>query len=149
MNAALWSPVLLSLIFWAFVLGISILPGYLKYRERKLLHETARAIIAQGGTVSPEMLETLKGRVRSRDDDGQGMPLGSKATNIGIIILGAAGGVAAFGALLAGAMWYNHFYTGATMAGPIIVGAGLLVGAIGVAFLFIGIRTRNQADKAA
>lgn len=141
------TPVLVTLIFWGFILGVIILPIYIRYRARKLSHETVRAIIAQGEAIPPEMLEALRAPVRDYDGE-RGLPLGERATNVGIIILGVAGGIALFGAILGGAMWYNHFYTGATMAGPIIVGAGLLVGAIGTAFLFIGARTRNQAVKA-
>jgi hypothetical protein len=139
------TPVLVTLIFWAFVLGVIILPIYFRYRARKLVHETVRTIIAQGGTIPPEMLNALKNPDR---DQERGVPLGEKATNIGIIILSVGGGLGMFGVILAGAMWYNRFYTGATMAGPIIVGAGLLVGAIGVAFLFIGARTRKQPVNA-
>ena len=139
--------VLLALIFWGFVLGVVVLPVYFRYRARRLVHETVRAMIAQGAPVPPEMLESLQGPIRDRDDE-RGMPVGEKATNIGIIILSVGGGIGLFGAILAGAMWYNRFYTGATMAGPIIIGAGLLVGAIGAAFLFIGARTRKQAVKA-
>lgn len=131
------SGVLVALIFWGFVLGVSILPVYFRYRERKNLHETVRTIIASGGSPSDELMKMLQAPQKASS-----MPSGEKAVATGIIICCVALGIMGFGAVLAYVLWYNDL-GGGLIAGPIIMAGGLFVGMIGVAFLMIGKRTRK------
>jgi hypothetical protein len=133
-------PILLNLIFWTFVLLVVLGPAFLRYRDRKQVHETIRTIIAQGGEIPPELMDALK-PIRS------GMPRSSKLIFDGTIVTCLGVGVMMFGVILGSALWFNNIYRGATIAGPAIVGGGLILALIGVAFLLTGKRAaKHEAE---
>ena len=131
--AAVLVPILSGLIFWGFVLGVCILPIYFRYRDRRQAHETVRAIVAQGGELPPELLSAIM-------PGGRAAPNGAKIEAGGTIVTFLGGGVMVFGMTLWAALFFNGVYKAASIAGPVIMAAGLIVVLIGYALTLVGRR---------
>lgn len=137
--------VLVALIFWGFVLGVVVLPLWIRYRDRRQLHETVRAYIAKGEAVPPEIASILQ-RVPADEArsgvNGLGLEVG------GLIVTYIAGGVVGFGVIIALVLWGRGDLRDGLTAGPIIAGGGLVAGMLGAGLRAAGRHALAKNGKA-
>jgi hypothetical protein len=124
--AALFVPI----AFFAMIAGIVILPRYFKSQERTKLADTLRIAIEKGQPIPPEMIEAM-----ARDTKPMPLPSPDRDLRRGIVWLGMAVGLAAFG----GAMSFEEpdwLYP--------MIGIAAFPGFIGLAFIVIALFTRGK-----
>jgi hypothetical protein len=113
----LWIPIIAIIgAFGAPVLIICIV-YYFSGRKQKMFHETLQELIKAGQEVSPEMLANMPGHGGKQQAHKNDIRTGTITLSVGI-------GIALFGAIGVGE--------------EVILGAGLLVGSIGLGLLLYG-----------
>ena len=125
--------VLVPVGFFAMIAAISIVPNWLRMRERQDMQATVRAAIEKGQPLPPELIEALSKDVK--------LPKASSAhrdMRIGVILLAVAAGVALTGVAL-GQINDNAMF--GTVSGAAIPGM------IGVAFIILSFFNPNKRSS--
>lgn len=120
-----------SIMFFAMIAAIVIVPRWLKARERETLQGTLRTAIEKGQPLPPEVIEAI-----SRD--AKPAPSAARDLRRGILLLCVAAAFVAMG--YAGDYWGE----GDTDAFGWLVGLAAFPGFIGVAFLIMGVLNRGK-----
>ena len=122
-----------SIMFFAMIAAIVIVPRWLRAREREALQATLRAAIEKGQPLPPEMIEAI-----SRD--AQSAPSSDRDLRRGVVLLCIAG---AFVALAyAGAYWSEDDND----AFGWMLGIAAFPGFIGLASLIMGLIGRGKRN---
>ncbi|MFN3522422.1 MAG: DUF6249 domain-containing protein [Phenylobacterium sp.] len=117
--------ILVPLGFFAMIAGIVIYPRYLKSQERLRLQDTLRTAIEKGQPLPPEVIEAISSDARTKP-----APSPQRDLRTGIVWLGVAVGLAAFG-------WIIGFEEpDATYP---MMGVAAFPGFIGLAFIVIAL----------
>jgi hypothetical protein len=122
------APFAVPIAFFAMIAAIVIVPRYYKSLERTKLADTLRIAIEKGQPIPPEMIEAMA-------RDTKPVPSPDRDMRRGIVWLGLAIGLAAFG----GAMSFEEpdwFYP--------MIGIAAFPGFIGLAFIVIALFTRGK-----
>jgi hypothetical protein len=90
--AGIISSVFTTAIVFSAIVAIIVVPRYLKARERTALHKTIQAAYDKGQQLPPELIQALTQDVKVKPK-----PSPSRDLRTGIIWLGVAVGLAAFG----------------------------------------------------
>ena len=123
--------ILIPIAFFAMIAAIVVLPNYFKSQERQKMADTLRAAIDRGQPLPAEVVNAISSGVKPPPSPGRDL-------RIGIIWLGVAIGLAAFGLVLGFAEPDATFPMIACAAFP---------GFIGLAFIVLGFINRGK-DKA-
>ncbi len=143
-TVAMFTGVLQGLIFWAFVLalvlGLVLVPRYLRSRDRQKTIELMRIALEKGQPLPPELIASLTKEPEPRRGAGQSSDL-----RRAIVLIAVGLGIAGFGAGIGYGIGYASPVGGAVVGG-IIAGIGAIPGFIGVAFLVLWLATgRNRS----
>ena len=122
--------VLVPVGFFAMIAAISIVPNWLRMRERQEMQATVRAAIEKGQPLPPELIEAL-----SKDVKVTKASSAHRDMRIGVILLAVAGGVALTGVAL-GQINDNAMF--GTVSGAAIPGM------IGLAFVILSFFNPNK-----
>jgi hypothetical protein len=116
-------------IFWVFLAVIVIVPRYFRARERQEVQRTIRAAIEHGQPLPSEMIDAMTRNARWT------RPRNDLRTGVILIFIGAS--LAAFGYIL------GLSDSGETARYPMMA-IGAIPGCLGVAFLLVGLFTREK-----
>jgi hypothetical protein len=119
----------IPIFIFAMITAMVIVPRYFKSIERQKMAEALRAAIERGQTLPPDIVDTMAATAKIP-------PSPSRDLRTGIIWVGVAVGLAAFGIALGFEEPDATFPTLAMAAFP---------GFIGVAFIVLGLINRNKA----
>jgi hypothetical protein len=120
-----------TILFWVFLTAVIIVPIYLKYQDRRRMHETLRIAFEKGQPVPPELIAALQSNIAPRRPTTPESDL-RKAIILMAIGLGLCG--------LGYGLWYGLMSVNdiaAYVTGGSIAGAGAIPGLIGVAHLVL------------
>ena len=121
-----------SVMFFAMIAAIVIVPRWIKSREREQLQATLRMAIEKGQPLPPEVIEAI-----SRD--ARPVPSAARDLRRGVILLCVAAALVAVG--YAGVYWGD----GDTDGVGWLIGLAAFPGFIGMAFLIMGLLNRGKA----
>lgn len=124
----LW--ILVPLSPFLLVAALVLVPAYLRSKERQKMADALRLAIEKGQTLPPDIMDTMNVSV------AKAAPSPQRDLRVGIIWLGVAIGLAAFGIALGFEEPEATFPLVAIAAFP---------GFIGLAFLVLGLINRNRA----
>ena len=118
--------ILIPITFFAMIAALVIVPRYLKSQERIRLQDTLRAAIEKGQPLPPEVIEAISTDVRP----AKAPPSSQRDLRTGIVWLGVAVGLAAFGWMIG--------YEEPDATYP-LMGFAAFPGFIGLAFILIAL----------
>lgn len=118
--------ILIPITFFAMIAALVIVPRYLKSQERIRLQDTLRAAIEKGQPLPPEVIEAISTDVRP----AKAPPSPQRDLRTGIVWLGVAVGIAAFGWMVG--------YEEPDATYP-LMGIAAFPGFIGLAFILIAL----------
>jgi hypothetical protein len=124
--------ILVPLSPFLLVAALVLVPAYLRSRERQKLQETLRMAIEKGQPLPTEIVEAMSTNVRTL----RAPPSPGRDLRIGIIWLGVAIGLAAFGVALG--------FEEPDAVFP-LVACACFPGFIGLAFIVLGLINRTKA----
>jgi hypothetical protein len=124
----LW--ILVPLSPFLLVAALVLVPAYLRSKERQKMADALRLAIEKGQTLPPDIMDTMNVSV------AKAAPSPQRDLRVGIIWMGVAIGLAAFGIALGFEEPEATFPLVAIAAFP---------GFIGLAFLVLGLINRNRA----
>jgi hypothetical protein len=124
----LW--ILVPLSPFLLVAALVLVPAYLRSKERQKMADALRLAIEKGQTLPPDIMDTMNVTV------AKAAPSPQRDLRVGIIWMGVAIGLAAFGIALGFEEPEATFPLVAIAAFP---------GFIGLAFLVLGLINRNRA----
>jgi Domain of unknown function (DUF6249) len=124
--------ILVPLSPFLLVAALVLVPAYLRSKERQKLQETLRLAIEKGQPLPPEVVEAMSSNVRSMRTP----PSPGRDLRIGVIWLGVAIGLAAFGIALG--------FEEPDAVFPLVACAAF-PGFIGLAFIVLGLVNRTKA----
>ena len=120
-----------GVVFWVFVGSIILVPVYLKYQDRRRMHETLRIAFEKGQPVPPELITALQSNIAPRQPTTPESDL-RKAIILIAVGLGLCG--------LGYGLWYGLMSVNdiaAYVTGGSVAGTGAIPGLIGVAHLVL------------
>jgi hypothetical protein len=120
-----------SIMFFAMIAAIVIVPRWLKVREREALQGTLRTAIEKGQPLPPEVIDAI-----SRD--ARPAPSAGRDLRRGVILLCVAAAFVAMG--YAGA----YYGDGDTDGVGWLIGLAAFPGFVGVAFLIMAVLNRGK-----
>ncbi len=123
--------VLIILIIFGSIASLFIVPTYLRSQERQKLQDTLRAAIEKGQPLPAEVVEAMTSDVKIKPK-----PSPYRDLRIGIIWMGVAIGLAAFGIALG--------FEEPDAVFP-LVAVACFPGFIGLAFIVLGLINRTKA----
>ena len=148
-TVAMLMGVLAQLFFWAFVLvlvlGLTLVPRYLRSRDRQKTIELMRIALEKGQPLPPELVTALSApEPQPRRGGGGGQ---SPDLRRAIVLIAVGLGIAGLGA---GMGWGIGFSSpeGGAVVGGIIAGVGAIPGFIGLAFLVLWFTTSRDRPAA-
>ena len=124
--------ILVPLSPFLLVAALVLVPAYLRSKERQKLQETLRLAIEKGQPLPPEVVEAMSSNVRTM----RMPPSPGRDLRIGVIWLGVAIGLAAFGIALG--------FEEPDAVFPLVACAAF-PGFIGLAFIVLGLINRTKA----
>jgi hypothetical protein len=124
--------ILVPLSPFLLVAALVLVPAYLRSKERQKLQETLRLAIEKGQPLPPEVVEAMSSNVRAMRTP----PSPGRDLRIGVIWLGVAIGLAAFGIALG--------FEEPDAVFPLVACAAF-PGFIGLAFIVLGLINRTKA----
>lgn len=124
----LW--ILVPLSPFLLVAALVLVPAYLRSKERQKMADALRLAIEKGQTLPPDIMDTMNVSV------AKAAPSPQRDLRVGIIWMGVAIGLAAFGIAL------GFEEPDATFP---LVAIAAFPGFIGLAFLVLGLINRNRA----
>jgi hypothetical protein len=124
--------ILVPLSPFLLVAALVLVPAYLRSKERQKLQETLRLAIEKGQPLPPEVVEAMSSNVRTMRTP----PSPGRDLRIGVIWLGVAIGLAAFGIALG--------FEEPDAVFPLVACAAF-PGFIGLAFIVLGLINRTKA----
>lgn len=122
--------VLVPVGFFTMIAAVSIVPNWLRMRERQEMQATVRAAIEKGQPLPPELIEALTKEVKAPK-----ISSAHRDMRIGVILLFIAGGVALTGVAL-GQINDNAMF--GTVSGAAVPGM------IGLAFIILSFFNPNK-----
>jgi hypothetical protein len=120
--------ILIPLSLFAMIAAIVIMPSYFKSQERQRMAEALRASIEKGEPLPPEVIAAISSNVKAPPSAGRDL-------RTGIIWVGVAVGLAAFGIALG--------FSEPDATYPLLACAAF-PGFIGLAFIVLGLINRNR-----
>ena len=124
--------ILVPLSPFLLVGALVLVPAYLRSKERQKLQETLRLAIEKGQPLPPEVVEAMSSNVRTMRTP----PSPGRDLRIGVIWLGVAIGLAAFGIALG--------FEEPDAVFPLVACAAF-PGFIGLAFIVLGLINRTKS----
>jgi hypothetical protein len=121
---------IICLVIFGSIASIFVLPRYFKSRERLQMQQTIRAAIERGQPLPPEMLDLMT-------RDSRPAPSAARDARAGVIWLGIAMGLAAFGLMMGYSFDNDH-------AQDALIGIAAFPGFIGVAYLIVALFNRGK-----
>jgi hypothetical protein len=122
--------ILIPIGFFTMIAAITIVPNWLRMRERQEIQATVRAAIEKGQPLPPELIEALSKDMRVRKASSA-----HRDMRIGVILLAISAGVALTGVALGGINDNAMFGTVSGAAVP---------GMIGLAFVILSFFNPNK-----
>jgi Domain of unknown function (DUF6249) len=124
--------ILIPITFFVMIAALVIVPRYFKSMERQKLADTLRAAIDKGQTLPPDIISAMSADVKTA-------PVQSPQRDLrtGVIWLGVAVGLAAFGIVLG-------YYEDADATVPLIAIA-TFPGFIGLAFIILSLLNKTRS----
>lgn len=117
-------------IFWVVIALIIIVPRYFRTRERQEMQRTIRAAIERGQPLPSEMIDAMTRSARSERRPRNDL-------RSGVILISVGASLAAFGYILG-------LNPDAEEARYPMMAIGAIPGCIGIAFLLVGLFTREK-----
>src|SRR5690348_4589940 len=144
-TVAMFTWVLAQFLFWGFllvlILGLTLVPRYLRSRDRQKTIELMRLALEKGQPLPPDLVTALSTpEPEPRRRGGQSSDL-----RRAIVLMAVGLGIAGLGAGLGYGIGYASPEGGAVVGG-IVAGCGAIPGFIGLAFLVLWLVGRG--DKA-
>ncbi|HZZ88156.1 MAG TPA: DUF6249 domain-containing protein [Caulobacteraceae bacterium] len=136
-----------TLFFWGamaiIVLGVTVLPRYIKSRERTKLYEVMRTAYEKGQPVPPELIASLTSEPAEPDTSGYTRASGADRDLRRALVLIAVGlGLGLLGLALGSGIGVVSRIGGAVTGGA-IAGAGAIPAFIGLAYLLLYLAGRG------
>jgi hypothetical protein len=130
-----------ALAFWIFLAAVILVPLWLRYQERRRMHETLRIAFEKGLPVPPELITALQSNIAPRRPSTPESDL-----RRALVLIAVGLGCCALGY----GLWYGLMSvdeTAAYISGGCTAGFGAIPGLIGFAYLLLW-ATRREAPKA-
>jgi hypothetical protein len=129
-----------ALAFWIFLAAVILVPLWLRYQERRRMHETLRIAFEKGLPVPPELITALQSNLAPRRPSTPESDL-----RRGLVLIAVGLGFCALGY----GLWYGLMSvdeTAAYISGGCTAGFGAIPGLIGFAYLLLWV-TRRETPR--